>query len=102
MLLWSMQSDLPCSVKKKKKQQLQAYYGILGGAPGTLGRSILILGIAVSLKHSGILGKVGCTVREMDGAASKEKLLEREEGIHLMQFKVQQHFRCKWKDNFVL
>ncbi len=75
MLLWSRQSDLPCSVKKKK-QQLQAYYGMLGGAPGTLGRSILILGIAVSLKHSGILGKVGCTVREMEGAASNEKQLE--------------------------
>lgn len=48
---------------------------MLGGARGTLCRSILVLGIAVSLKHSGILGGwVGCTVREMDGAASKEEI----------------------------
>lgn len=49
---------------------------MLGVAPGTLGRSILILEIAVSLKHRGIVGKVGCTDREMDGAASKKKQLE--------------------------
>lgn len=69
-----MQSDLPCSVKKKTKQ-LQAYYGMLGGAPGTLDRSILILGIAVCLRRRGNPGH--SSDKEMDGAASKEKYLKR-------------------------
>lgn len=46
---------------------------MLGGAPGTLGRSILILGIAVSLKQTRIKGKVGCSLREMDGGSSKDR-----------------------------
>ncbi len=70
-LLWSLQTYLTCSVQKKALQ-LQAYYGMLGGDPGTLGRSILILGIAISLKHCGNPGKVGSTVREMDGSLKRE------------------------------
>lgn len=44
----SMWSDLLCPVKThtQKKTQLEAYYGMLGGAPGMLGRSVLILQIA--------------------------------------------------------
>lgn len=72
--LWSM--ERPALLSSEKTIQLQAYYGMLGGAPGTLGRSIFILGITVSLKHCGNPGKSRSTVREMDGEASKERYLE--------------------------
>lgn len=44
------------------------------GDPGTLGRAILILGLALSLKHSGNQDKRGCIVTEMNGIAQKRNM----------------------------
>lgn len=65
-----------CPAQLRKGKQLQAYYGMLGGAPGTLGRSVLSLVTAVSLKPSSIQGNAGCiqSKRGKVGKLGKRKL----------------------------
>lgn len=59
MLLLSTQCDLPCSAKGKKKKDCKPIMGWW-----EVGRSNLILGTAVSLKHSINQDKVGCAVQK--------------------------------------
>ena len=69
---------------------------MLGGAPGTLGRSIPILGIAVSLRHSGDPGES----LERDGWCGFKRGVARKTPLRahtLCDLKLKDTFIQKWK-----